>query len=131
VAATQQLLVTGASMMHRRNKGGLGGKVIFKELMRWLTSWHRRRVLAGARLRLEALRQSALSAYDDISRDYLIVSVNMLLADLQARSIITLAERRGLAREWTRDYVRVCLPAFYRDRNAEAIERLGWFLKAG
>lgn len=115
--------------MDRRTKRGLG--LIFKELIRWLTSWHRRRVLAGARLQLEALRQSALSADDDISRDYSIVSVNTLLADLQARSIITLAERRGLAHEWSRDYVRGCLPTFYRDRNAEAIERLGWFLKAG
>jgi hypothetical protein len=106
------------------------GRAIFNRLMRWLRSWHRRRALVGARLQLEALRQSALSAHDDISRDYLIVSVNNLLGDLQARSIITLAERRGLAREWTKDYARGCLPAFYRDKNVEAIERLGWFLKA-
>ena len=106
------------------------GRAIFNRLMSWLTSCHRRRALVGARLQLEALRQNALSACDDISRDYWIVSVNTLLGDLQARSIITLPERRRLAREWTKDYVRGCLPTFYRDKNVEAIERLGWFLKA-
>jgi hypothetical protein len=58
------------------------------------------------------------------------ISVNAVLGDLQTRGIITLAERRDLAREWTRDYVRGCLPAFYRKKNAEAVDRLGWFLKA-
>jgi hypothetical protein len=52
------------------------------------------------------------------------------LATCRRRGIITLAERRDLAREWTRDYVRGCLPAFYRKKNAEAVDRLGWFLKA-
>jgi hypothetical protein len=71
-----------------------------------------------------------LSAHDDISRDYFIISVNAVLGDLQARGIITFAERRDLAREWTKNYVRGCLPAFYRKKNAEAVDRLGWFLKA-
>jgi hypothetical protein len=97
--------------------------------MRWLTSWRRRRAVARTHLQLESLRQCALSAHDDISRDYLIVSANALLGDLQARGIITLAERRNLASEWIKDYVRGCLPAFYRDKNAEAIDRLGLFLK--
>ena len=99
-------------------------------MMRWLTSFYRRRALARAHIQLKALRQCALSAHDHISRDYFIVSVNALLGDLQARGIITLAERRDLAREWTKDYVRGCLPGFYRDKNAEAVDRLGWFLKA-
>jgi hypothetical protein len=60
----------------------------------------------------------------------LIVSANVLLRDLQARGIITLAERRDLALEWIRDYVRGCLPTLYRCRNVDAIDRLGWFLKA-
>ena len=85
--------------------------------------------MARTHLQLESLRQCALSAHDDISRDYLIVSANALLGDLQARGIITLAERRNLASEWIKDYVRGCLPAFYRDKNAEAIDRLGLFLK--
>jgi hypothetical protein len=78
----------------------------------------------------QVTRQCALSAHDDITRDYFIGSVNALLGDLQARGIITLAERRDLAREWIKDYVRGCLPGFYRDKNAEAVDRLGWFLKA-
>ena len=85
--------------------------------------------MARTHLQLKSLRQCALSAHDDISRDYLIVSANALLGDLQARGIITLAERRNLASEWIKDYVRGCLPAFYRDKNAEAIDRLGLFLK--
>jgi hypothetical protein len=86
-------------------------------LMRWLTSWRHGRALARTHIQLNALRQCALSAPDDISRDYLIVSANALLGDLQARGIITLAERRDLAREWTKDYVRSCLPAFYREER--------------
>ena len=62
-------------------------------------------------------------------RSIVLSSANALLGDLQARGIITLAERRDLASEWVRDYVRGCLPAFYRDKNAEAIGRLGLFLK--
>ena len=65
-----------------------------------------------------------------MSRDYLIVSANALLSDLQARGIITLAERRDLARDWIKGYVRECLPTFYRDKNTEAINRLGWFLSS-
>ena len=100
-------------------------------LMRWLTSWRRRRSLAQTHVQLKALRQWALCARDDIFRDYLIVSVDALLGDLQARGIITLTERRDLASEWIKDYVRACLPAYYRDKNAEAIDRLGLFLKSG
>ena len=100
-------------------------------LMRWLTSWRRRRSLAQTHVQLKALRQWALCARDDISRDYLIVSVDALLGDLQARGIITLTERRDLASEWIKDYVRGCLPAYYRDKNAEAIDRLGLFLNTG
>jgi hypothetical protein len=103
---------------------------VFGTMMRWLKSFYRRRALTRAHIQLNALRQCALSAHDDISRDYFIISVNAVLGDLQARGIITLAERRDLAREWTRDYVRGCLPAFYRKKNAEAVDRLGWFLKA-
>ena len=103
---------------------------VFSTMMRWLILFYRRRALAQTHIQLKALRQCALSAHDNISRDYFIVSANALLGDLQARGIITLAERRDLAREWTKDYVRGCLPAFYRDKNAEAVDRLGWFLKA-
>jgi hypothetical protein len=60
----------------------------------------------------------------------LIVSANVLLGDLQARGIITLAERRDFALEWIKDYVRGCLPVLYRCKNADAVDRLGWFLKA-
>jgi hypothetical protein len=102
---------------------------IFTMLMRWLTSWRRKRALAQTHMQLKMLQQSALCAQDDISRDYLIVSTNALLGDLQARGIITLAERHDLAREWIKDYVRGCLPAYYRAKNAEAIDRLGLFLK--
>jgi hypothetical protein len=103
---------------------------VFSTMMRWLILFYRRRALARAHIQLKALQQCALSASDDISRDYFIVSVNALLGDLQARGIVTLAERRDLAREWTKDYVRGCLPGFYRDKNAQAVDRLGWFLKA-
>ncbi len=99
-------------------------------LMRWLTSWRQTRALARTHVQLKALRQCALSAPDGISRDYFIVSANALLDDLQARGIISLAERHDLAREWIKDYVRGCLPAFYRYKNAEAVNRLGRFLKA-
>jgi len=98
--------------------------------MRWFTSWRYTRALARAHIQLKALRQCALSAPDGISRDYFIVSTNVLLGDLQARGIISLAERRELASEWTKAYVRGCLPAFYRCKNAEAVDRLGCFLKA-
>jgi hypothetical protein len=103
---------------------------VFGTVMRWLISFYRRRALARAHIQLKSLRQCALFAHDDITRDYFIGSVNALLGDLQARGIITLAERRDLAREWIKDYVRGCLPGFYRDKNAEAVDRLGWFLKA-
>jgi hypothetical protein len=99
-------------------------------VMRWLTSWRHTRALARTHIQLQALRQCALSAPDDISRDYFIVSANALLSDLQAWGIITLAERRDLAREWIRDYVRGYLPTLYRCKNAKAVDRLGWFLKA-
>jgi hypothetical protein len=98
-------------------------------LMSGPTSWYRRRELARAHTQLKALRQWALSA-PDASRDYLIVSANVLLGDLQARGIITLAERRDFALEWIKDYVRGCLPVLYRCKNADAVDRLGWFLKA-
>jgi hypothetical protein len=105
-------------------------RAILEVLTGWLTSWRQRRTLAHTYIQLTALRQCALSAPDDMFRDYLIVSVNGLLADLQARGIINLAERHALAREWIKDYVRGCLPALYRDKNAEAVDRLGRFLKA-
>jgi hypothetical protein len=102
----------------------------FKLLTHWLITWRRRRALIRTHIQLKALTKCALFAPDDISRDYLIVSANALLGNLQARGIITLAERRGLASEWVKDYVRGRLPALYRDKNAEAVERLGRFLKA-
>ena len=109
-------------------QGARGGKLTV--LIRRLKSWRRRRALAQTHIQLTALRQGALSAQDDMSRDYLIVSANALLGDLQARGIITLAERRDLAHDWIKDFVRECLPTFYRDKNAEAINRLGWFLSS-
>ena len=109
-------------------QGARGGKLTV--LIRRLKSWRRRRALAQTHIQLTALRQGALSAQDDMSRDYLIVSANALLGDLQARGIITLAERRDLARDWIKDYVRECLPTCYRDKNTEAINRLGWFLSS-
>jgi hypothetical protein len=99
-------------------------------MMRCLTLFHRRRVLARAQIQLQTLRQCALSASDELFCDKLIVSVDALLAHLQGRGIITLAERRALAHEWVKAYVRGRLPALYRDKNAHAINRLGWFLQA-
>jgi hypothetical protein len=32
--------------------------------------------------------------------------------------------------EWIKNYVNALLPMLYRDKNAEAIDRLGCFLKA-
>jgi hypothetical protein len=80
-----------------------------------------RRALSRAHIQLKALRQCALSAPDDISREF--VSANAVLGDLQARGLITLAERRNFAREWIEDYVRGCLPPLYRCKNAAAAER--------
>ena len=37
---------------------------------------------------------------------------------------------RDRARDWIKDYVRECLPTFYRDKNTDAINRLGWFLNS-
>jgi hypothetical protein len=99
-------------------------------MVRWLTLFHRRRVLVRAQIQLQALRQRALSASDEFFCDKLVVSVDALLGNLQAREIITIAEKRALAHEWVRDYVRGRLPALYRDKNAHAIDRLGWFLLA-
>ena len=64
-------------------QGARGGKLTV--LIRRLKSWRRRRALAQTHIQLTALRQGALSAQDDMSRDYLIVSANALLGDLQAR----------------------------------------------
>jgi hypothetical protein len=94
-------------------------------MIRWLQSWHRQRVLANAQIRLEALRQSALAAPDYMVRDHQIFLANALLGDLQARGIIGEAERRELAGAWVNDYIRACLPVFYREKNAAAIARLG------
>jgi hypothetical protein len=102
---------------------------ICRGMMRRLTLFHRRRVLARAQIQLRALRQCALSASDEFFCDKLVVSVDALLGNLQVRGIITLAERRALAHEWVKDYVRGRLPALYRDKNAHAIDRLGWFLQ--
>lgn len=79
------------------------------------------RALSRAHIQLKALRQCALSAPEDISREF--VSANAVLGDLQARGIITLAERRNFAREWIEDYVRGCLPPLYCCKNAAAAER--------
>jgi hypothetical protein len=102
----------------------------FESLAHPLITWRRRRALKRTHIQLKALTKYALFAPDDISRDYLIVSANALLGNLQARGIITLSERRRLASEWVEDYVRGCLPELYREKNAEAIDRLGRFLKA-
>src|SRR5262245_51490328 len=102
---------------------------ICRMMTRCLTLFHRKRVLARAQIQLQALRQCALSASDDFFCDKLVVSVDALLGNLQARGVITLAERRALAHEWVKDYVRGRLPALYRDKNAHAIDRLGWFLQ--
>jgi len=100
----------------------------------WLTHRLRRRrsrrALEQAHVQLKTLAQYALFAPDDISRDYVIVLANAVLGNLQARGIITLDERRRLAGEWVKDYVRGRLPELYRDKNGEAIDRLGQFLKA-
>jgi hypothetical protein len=37
---------------------------------------------------------------------------------------------REFAVEWIKNYVNALLPTLYRDKNAEAIDRLGYFLKA-
>jgi hypothetical protein len=76
VAATRQLSVHGRSMI---GQGARGGKLTV--LIRRLKSWRRRRALAQTHIQLTALRQGALSAQDDMSRDYLIVSANALLGD--------------------------------------------------
>ena len=61
------------------------------------------------------------------ARDQQIFLANALLGDLQARGIITKDERRELAVEWIKNYVRALLPLLYRDKNAEAINRPGCF----
>ena len=107
----------------------------------WLTHRLRRRrsrrALEQAHVQLKTLSQYALFVGNpaaqvpaDISRDYVIVLANAVLGNLQARGIITLDERRRLAGEWVKDYVRGRLPELYRDKNGEAIDRLGQFLKA-
>ena len=53
-------------------QGARGGKLTV--LIRRLKSWRRSRALAQTHIQLTALRQGALSAQDDMSRDYLIVS---------------------------------------------------------
>jgi hypothetical protein len=99
-------------------------------MIRWLKSWRCRRVLARTHIQLDALRRCALSAPDFMFRDQQIFLANALLGDLQARGIITKDERRALAVEWIKNYVSALLPLLYRDKNAEAIDRLGYFLKA-
>ena len=103
---------------------------VFRLFTRRLLLWRHRRILMRAKIELNALKKCALSASNDIARDCVIVSVNVLLGKLQAGGVITGAERRDLACEWIKDYVRGRLPAFYREKNAKAIDRLGWFLKA-
>jgi hypothetical protein len=94
-------------------------------MIRWLQTWHRRRVLARAQIRLDALRQGALCATDYMVRDHQIFLANAVLADLQARGIISEEERREMAGAWVNDFIRTCLPVFYREKNAAAIARLG------
>jgi hypothetical protein len=100
-------------------------------IIRWLQSWHRRRLLAGAKRQLEALRQGALSAPDHMVRDDQILSANLLLDDLQAHSVITPDERQQIAAEWIDKYIRACLPELYRDKNVAAIDRLGRLMQDG
>ena len=99
-------------------------------MVHWLKSWHRRRVLARTQIHLQALRRCALTASDNMSRDQQIFLADALLGDLQVRGIITEHERRELAGEWITNFVRGLLPMLYRDKNADAIDRLGRFLKA-
>jgi hypothetical protein len=94
-------------------------------MIRLLQAWHHRRVLAGAQIRLDALRQGALAATDYMDRDHHIFLTNALLGDLQARGIIGEEERREIAGAWVNDFIRACLPVFYREKNTAAIERLG------
>jgi hypothetical protein len=94
-------------------------------MIRWLQAWHRRRALARAQIQLEALRQAALCAADYMVRDHQIFLVNAVLGDLQARGIIGEEERREMSGAWVNDYIRACLPVFYREKNAAAIARLG------
>jgi hypothetical protein len=97
----------------------------------WLHEWQRKRALAQAQVQLEALRRGALSASDYMFRDHHIFSANALLADLEARGFVTADERREIAGEWVNNFIRACLPAFYREKNAEAIERLGRLMQGG
>jgi hypothetical protein len=100
-------------------------------VIRSLQIWHRRRALARAQIRLEALLRRALSAPDYMFRDHQIFSANSLLDELQVRGIITRDERRELAGEWISKYIRACLPLLYRDKNAAAINRLGRLVDGG
>ena len=82
-------------------------------------------------MQLEMLRRAALAAPDYMFRDHQIFLVNMLLEDMQAQGIISADERRALASEWIKNYVRGFLPMLYRDKRAKAINRLSCLLQAG
>jgi hypothetical protein len=97
----------------------------------WLHEWQRKRALARAQAQLEALQQGALSASDYMFRDHHIFSANALLAELEALGFVSAGERREIAGEWVNNYIRASLPAFFREKNADAIERLGRLMQGG
>jgi hypothetical protein len=56
--------------------------------------------------------------------------VGALLARLKTAGAITQAERVEIGRDWVRRYARDRLPHAYRQKDAQKVAELGWFLKA-
>jgi predicted GTPase len=95
--------------------------------MRWFRKWRRWRGLR----RLERYLHVALATSDDPALTSAIDGAHALLIRMEAAGAITQAERLELGRAWARRYARARLPQAYRQREAQRVAELGWFLKAG
>lgn len=80
--------------------------------------------------RLEQLRRRALRAKDEPSRVVAIDTVAAILARLEARGLVSAAERLELGRDWVRAYARDALPGHYRARDGLGVARMTAFLRA-
>ena len=94
--------------------------------MRWFRKWRRSRGLR----RLERYLHVALATSDDPALTSAIDGAHALLIWLETAGAISRAERLELGRDWVSRYSRDRLPHAYRQKDAQKVAELGWFLKA-
>ena len=95
-------------------------------MRRWFRKWRRARGLQ----RLERYLHVALATSDDPALTSAIDGAHALLIWLETAGAISEQERLQLGRDWVRRYSQACLHHAYRQKDAQKVAELGWFLKA-